>query len=465
MLALTVALAGFLGANVAVAATPGTGGWYWPTGSEKLGSMGPWWQDRGYAWHLAKDIGAPAGKPTYAVGSGTVLESQYVRGYGPGGGLGGAVVILHRTATGREFKALYGHVSNLRYRKGDKVAAGAVIAVINNSSPNHLHFGIHPGAAYPPDGNPYRGHTYTASTTYGWVDPVAYLRKNPRAIAYSAPALPVVRSVMTTSVALEAWVSNRELFWVEGSTEQTSAWRYELPDGVIEPTSTPLPATGALCDRFRAAIKGSPPSIAVSDRVPVVTAKVSDETPRRGTSVEVVGTVTNAAGKPFKGARLALERLSGSEWVRVGGGLTDTSGAYFVEFKPASRSRLRIRFVPPTTYVTSQSATVTVVPHVSVSKPSLSTSTPRLGGALVVRSTVLPKNSAALAQFQLERKEGSRWVRVDTKRATSTVTREGRSLRASLACSRAGTYRVRAYLPADTRYAATGSAWAPFRVE
>jgi len=77
---------------------------------------------------------------------------------------------LNRTAAGEEFRALYGHVSGLKYKAGARVAAGAVIATINGCA--HLHFSIHPSEVYR-DGNPYAGHVPKSWTEHGgFVDPV-----------------------------------------------------------------------------------------------------------------------------------------------------------------------------------------------------------------------------------------------------------------------------------------------------
>ena len=154
--------------------------------------MDGWFAARPGAWHLAQDMPAPYGAPVYAIADGVVLESKYVDGYGPGGSKGGAMVIQHRTATGKPFWAVYGHLMGLRYSKGQRVSAGAVIARINGSSPSHLHFGIHPGTAYPSDNNPFRGHTYVRSNLYGYTNPVAFMRTEWRVIPYVAPTVPVV---------------------------------------------------------------------------------------------------------------------------------------------------------------------------------------------------------------------------------------------------------------------------------
>jgi Peptidase family M23 len=184
-------------ASLTPAVSKGLNGWYWPTGTENLGSMGGWMQYRPGGtpnWHLAKDIGAAYGSPVYALTDGTVFDAYAVLdGYAPAG----AIVVLYRNENGDYFKALYGHVKSLQYRKGAKVKAGAVIGYIGQSNPYHLHFGIHPGAGLPtdPQHNVFRGHTYVKSQTYGWTDPVAYLHAHspyvpPKPVTLSLPLLP-----------------------------------------------------------------------------------------------------------------------------------------------------------------------------------------------------------------------------------------------------------------------------------
>jgi murein DD-endopeptidase MepM/ murein hydrolase activator NlpD len=172
LVALVVAAPG-----VATAVAPGTNDWVWPTGTENLSTGGPWFQYRrsNRSWHLAKDIRARVGAPVYALADGYVTEAyKSLAGYRPGG----AMIVVYRTADGSTFKALYGHVRNLKYKRGQIVKAGAVLAQIAPCGGfPHLHFGIHPGTARPPGPRPnlFMGHGHKA-LTYGWVDPGAFLR-------------------------------------------------------------------------------------------------------------------------------------------------------------------------------------------------------------------------------------------------------------------------------------------------
>lgn len=454
-------------ASAAFAAAPGTGGWCWPTGTENFGTMGGWWQARPGRWHLAQDMPLAAGKPVVAVGSGIVLESKYVGGYGPGGSQGGAVVILHRTATGKEFKALYGHLYDLRYQKGDAVAAGSTIGRINNSSPNHVHFGIHPGRAYPSDNNPFRGHTYISSNTYGWVDPVAFLRANPRVIPYVAPKLPVVMSLLTTSTPLASGVSSGVAFWAQSQldTETLTWWRCSIASQTIEPVTaeTTIPAYDV--KRYVSIATSEPARLSVTDRMPVVTLGLSDTTPRWRNAVTLTGAVSNAGGTPFQGARVVIEKYSRGVWRTAATAITDAEGDYSARYTPASATRLRVSFVPPSTYTSATSPTALVTPHVGLGRPTLSTTQPRRSVSFSAISLIHPKRPASsTVMMQFERKAGSSWVRQSEKRATLSSVSDHTVCRVRYAPARVGDWRVRTRV-VTSGYANTTSSWRYFSVK
>jgi murein DD-endopeptidase MepM/ murein hydrolase activator NlpD len=162
----------------AFAHSPGLNGWFWPTGTSSTGTGGPWLQYRrsNHSTHLAKDIRSRVGAPVYALADGYVYDAyKRLSGYTPGG----AMIVVYQDAYGNPFKALYGHVRNLRYKKGQRVKAGDVIAYVAPCGGfAHVHFGIHPGLSKPngPRRNPFMGHSYVRGRLYGWVDPTGYLR-------------------------------------------------------------------------------------------------------------------------------------------------------------------------------------------------------------------------------------------------------------------------------------------------
>jgi murein DD-endopeptidase MepM/ murein hydrolase activator NlpD len=177
LIAAALAAALFAAPTTGFAHSVGLNGWYWPTGTSNTGGGGGWLQYRAaqHSYHLAKDIRARVGTPVYALADGYVYDAyKRLSGYTPGG----AMIVVYKTAEGTPFKALYGHVRGLRYKKGQRVKAGAVLAYVApcGGSP-HLHFGIHPGLSRPngPRRNPFMGHSYVRRRYYGWVDPVGYL--------------------------------------------------------------------------------------------------------------------------------------------------------------------------------------------------------------------------------------------------------------------------------------------------
>lgn len=104
----------------------GTGQLLWPTSG--LISQYPVW------YHMAFDIANPSAPGVMAADSGTVIVVEYLRyGYGQ------HVIVDH----GSGLSTLYGHLSEIYVKPGDKVARGQVIGRMGSSGRStgtHLHF-------------------------------------------------------------------------------------------------------------------------------------------------------------------------------------------------------------------------------------------------------------------------------------------------------------------------------------
>lgn len=88
-----------------------------------------------YKLHAGMDIGAAYGSAVIAAASGTVIKSEYYGGYG------NCIIIDH----GGGVATLYGHMSSLIAKNGQKVTAGQTIGKVGstgNSTGNHLHFEV-----------------------------------------------------------------------------------------------------------------------------------------------------------------------------------------------------------------------------------------------------------------------------------------------------------------------------------
>ena len=87
-------------------------------------------------FHEGIDFTAPVGTDIYATGNGTVQSVEYAsRGYG------NHVIINH----GFGYQSLYGHMSKIKVRAGQKINRGDVIGVVGNtglSTAPHLHYEV-----------------------------------------------------------------------------------------------------------------------------------------------------------------------------------------------------------------------------------------------------------------------------------------------------------------------------------
>ena len=94
----------------------------------------PWTQVAEF--HSGIDIKAQMGTPVHAPAAGTVVVA------GPAGDFGNAVILDH----GQNIRTLYGHLSKVSVRVGQKVERGALLAMSGNtgrSSGPHLHYEIY----------------------------------------------------------------------------------------------------------------------------------------------------------------------------------------------------------------------------------------------------------------------------------------------------------------------------------
>ncbi|MFZ1689070.1 MAG: M23 family metallopeptidase [Flavobacteriales bacterium] len=88
-------------------------------------------------FHAGMDFTAPIGKEVYATGDGRVTYADYgTNGYGI------HVIIDH----GFDYQTLYGHLSELKVRPGQRVKRGDVIGLVGNtglSAGPHVHYEVH----------------------------------------------------------------------------------------------------------------------------------------------------------------------------------------------------------------------------------------------------------------------------------------------------------------------------------
>lgn len=435
----------------------GSGDWYWPVGTENFQGWDGWWVYRpgNHSWHMAQDMPRPVGSPVYAIGDGTIIESR------PASGYGGVFVLLHKTGDGQYFKAVYGHMyRGAGLEIGSKVRAGQVIGRVNGD--RHLHFGIHPGKAYPPDNNPFRGHTYVRSQTYGWTDPVAYLRNHPRTLTYKAPALPAIATIETTEQPTVLGVADGRAYWRIGSGDLATLFSRSLGA-----TSAPEPAaaTPTVLDTVSYPSNAATSAFVLFDARPMLSIDRSTHVPEWDRPVLLTGYLTNVIGRPFMGARIVIERsVDGGPWSRVATVTAGINGGYRMPLVPKRRQVVRARFVAPRLYVPGESRCVTIAPRPEVSVPAVP-SWIGAGRSFTARGTLYPRHAAGpgATVLRIQKKTGDTWADFSQAPTTYRDSTAGTAYAASVKLAR-GTWRVRAETPPDDRHAAKVTGWRSFVV-
>ncbi len=461
------------GARAALhAPAPGSGGWYWPVGTEDFKGWSGWLDPRGAYVHVAQDMPCAAGHAVFAIGDGVVFISRAdAGGYGVGGAPGGCIIITHTTASGTEFHALYGHVSSLKVKSGQRVVAGQQIAKVNGCK--HLHFSTHPGTKYR-DGNPYAGHVPKRRNDHGgFVDPVRFLKTNPCAAAYRPPEPPRTK-VVTETAPLQYGAVDGVAYWSEESGAGSVTWRLDLETGVREALAADQAPPAFDTRRYAVApLAGPAVGFSVADHLPVVTVTARHDTPVWGAKAVLVARLTNGAGRPIPGGVLKLQRSRDGRWQTVSLAATGAKGTTTFRHRPSAAVTLRAVFVPPASqpegraYLTSRSPVEVVTPHVQVTTPRLPA---RVKSAALITAAgrLLPRHPAGVRTVRLlfqRRGAGGAWVD-KLERAAVNRDLDGKATRyVAHARLPTGSWRVRAVRPADDAFARTVTAWRAFVVE
>jgi len=95
----------------------------------------------GYEYHTGIDIEAHYGAPVYATAEGIVVYAGWYSDYGR------AIIIKHPSG----YKTLYGHLSKIKVKYGQKVKAGEIIGYVGStgrSTGPHLHYEVRLGSKY-----------------------------------------------------------------------------------------------------------------------------------------------------------------------------------------------------------------------------------------------------------------------------------------------------------------------------
>jgi len=126
--------------------------------TQYFGENPDFYKQWGYAGHNGVDFGIPNGTPIMASVDGTVEKAEFENN-----GYGNFVKLSHMDGA-TKYYTYYGHLQSFSVKVGQKVTAGTVIGLSNNTGAStgpHLHFGIKIEGQNPP----YKGY----------LDPMPYL--------------------------------------------------------------------------------------------------------------------------------------------------------------------------------------------------------------------------------------------------------------------------------------------------
>lgn len=87
-------------------------------------------------FHSGLDFTAPIGTDIFATGDGTVTYAKWMQGYG------NTIIINH----GFNYETLYGHLSKILVKNGEKVTRGNIIGLVGSTGKStgpHLHYEVH----------------------------------------------------------------------------------------------------------------------------------------------------------------------------------------------------------------------------------------------------------------------------------------------------------------------------------
>ena len=178
--------------------------------------------------------------------------------------------------------------------------------------------------------------------------------------------------------------------------------------------------------------------------VSAVSAKLARSRVRHLSPAVLVGALRFSDGASPAGRPLDIQyTAAGSAWTSIGGTTTASDGSYRAEVTVPASGLLRVVFPgddahPP---LETSALKVTVVPLLSL---ALSPRRLRTGRVVAVSGTVSP--SPGRVACLLERRVGTRWVRVQRKR----INVRGGGFKTRIRARRAGLYRVSIVAPGGT---------------
>lgn len=194
-----------------------------------------------------------------------------------------------------------------------------------------------------------------------------------------------------------------------------------------------------------------------------ITLTKSSAAPAYGTPAMITATLRRGStGAPIAGRWVYFELLGSSGWAGISVEKTNENGTFTRGVYPhlKAKSTYRVRYKDEADLTASTSAPVVVTPKVSLTKPNAPT-TMYKGRAKLASGYLKPRHAAGSYPVKIYkyRYVSGKWKSYGFVKAKATNYSTYTKFAASVSLPYKGKWRLRAYAPADSKHAATWSAF------
>ena len=183
-------------------------------------------------------------------------------------------------------------------------------------------------------------------------------------------------------------------------------------------------------------------------------------------SAKLTGSLKDAGDQPLGGKTVKIQASSaGSDWTDAGTATTTDAGAYTFSATPSRATSYRAVFAEDATYAGATSGVASVLPKVSLSKPTGPTTT-RTTTTFTCTTLLKPRHTAGTypVTFQCQRLVSGHWLTKKTVKAKASNSSSYTKCTARIRLGTKGSWRIRAEHAADAANARTLSAWRSTKV-
>jgi 5-hydroxyisourate hydrolase-like protein (transthyretin family) len=182
-------------------------------------------------------------------------------------------------------------------------------------------------------------------------------------------------------------------------------------------------------------------------------------------SATLTGSLKDADDNPLAGRVVTIKASTSADWAEIGSTTTDAAGKYTFSATPSSATDYQVVFDEEATYAGSSSGIVSVLPRVSLSKPSGPTTT-RTTTTFTCDTFLKPRHTAGTSAvtFQCDRLVSGHWLTKKTVKAKAASYSSYTKCTAGGPPGGKGLWWARHFHAADAGNAKTMSVWRTIKV-